>query len=51
MFTTTRTTQVGAWDPITRAPMALSDVRPNIAIRNAVALYLEEHGWAWHECF
>ncbi|KAI8474037.1 MAG: hypothetical protein J3K34DRAFT_518535 [Monoraphidium minutum] len=43
-------TKVGGWDPITRAPTSLDDVRPNIAMRGAVALYLQEHGWAWHEC-
>lgn len=43
--------KVGNWDPITRVPMSLSDMRPNIAMRNAVRIYLEEHGWAWHECF
>lgn len=43
--------QVGGWDPITRVPMTLAEIRPNIAMRNAVHLYLEEHGWAWHECF
>jgi hypothetical protein len=31
--------------------MTPADVRPNIAMRNAVQLYLEEHGWAWHECY
>ena len=43
--------QVGGWDPITRVPMTLADVRPNIAMRNAVSLYLEEHPWAWHESY
>jgi hypothetical protein len=43
--------QVGAFEPITRAPMTLADVRPNIAMRSAVTLYLEEHAWAWHECY
>ncbi|KIZ05713.1 STIP1 homology and U-box containing protein 1 [Monoraphidium neglectum] len=43
--------KVGGWDPITRIPMTLADVRPNISMRTAVSVYLEEHGWAWHECY
>jgi hypothetical protein len=45
------TPQVGNFEPITRTPMTLADVRPNIAMRSAVHLYLEEHAWAWHECY
>lgn len=43
--------RVGAFDPVTRAKTAASDVRPNVAMRAAVAVYLEEHGWAWRECY
>jgi hypothetical protein len=38
------------WDPITRVPTTVADIRPNIAMRGAVSLYLQEHGWAWREC-
>jgi len=43
--------KVGGWDPISRVAMTAEDVVPNHALRNAVQLYLEEHGWAWHECY
>ncbi|GBF87816.1 hypothetical protein Rsub_00527 [Raphidocelis subcapitata] len=43
--------KVGAWDPITRKKVDAADVTPNVALRGAVQLYLEEHGWAWHECY
>jgi STIP1 family protein 1 len=43
--------QVGKFDPVTRHPMTESDVLPNAALRVATMQYLDEHPWAWGECF
>lgn len=39
------------WDPVTRQPLTEQDIVPNIALRQAVYQYLDEHPWAWRECF
>ena len=39
------------WDPITHEPMTEVDVFPNLGLRQAVQHYLDEHPWAWKECF
>lgn len=39
------------FDPITRKPLTQNDVFPNVALRSAVLLYLEEHPYAWKECY
>lgn len=33
-------------DPLTREPMTVADLRPNLALKEACAEYLEENGWA-----
>lgn len=33
-------------DPLTREPMRIEDLRPNLALKEACAQYLEENGWA-----
>jgi STIP1 homology and U-box containing protein 1 len=33
-------------DPITRAPMSLSDLRPNYALKAACDDFLDKNGWA-----
>ena len=39
--------KVGGFDPVTREPMTLSDLRPNVALRNAAHAWLDEHAWAY----
>lgn len=39
--------KVGKFDPITREPLHVSDLIPNLAIKEAVEAYLEDHGWAY----
>ena len=39
--------KVGPFDPVTRAPMTLADLRPNVALRNAAHAWLSEHAWAY----
>lgn len=43
--------QLGKWDPVTREPVTPFQLVPNAALRAAVLAYLEEHPWAWAECF
>ena len=43
--------QVGEFDPITRVALRSDQVVPNIALRSATLHYLEEHPWAWLECY
>lgn len=38
--------RVGATDPFTRAPLAESDLVPNLAIKEAVDAFLSANGWA-----
>ena len=39
--------KVGPFDPVTRAPMTLADLHPNVALRNAAHAWLNEHAWAY----
>ncbi|GMH27947.1 hypothetical protein Nepgr_029790 [Nepenthes gracilis] len=39
--------RVGKFDPLTREPLDQSQLIPNLAIKEAVAAYLEKHGWAY----
>lgn len=39
--------KVGRFDPITREPLDQSQLVPNLAIKEAVQAYLDEHGWAY----
>jgi STIP1 family protein 1 len=39
--------KVGLFDPITRQPMTLEDLRPNVGLRNAAHAWLNEHAWAY----
>lgn len=33
-------------DPLTREPLRAEDLRPNLALKEACAGFLEENGWA-----
>jgi STIP1 family protein 1 len=33
-------------DPLTREPLRLEDLRPNLALREACEEFLEQNGWA-----
>lgn len=33
-------------DPLTREPLRKEDLRPNLALKQACELFLEENGWA-----
>lgn len=33
-------------DPLTREPLSIAELRPNLALRQACADFLEENGWA-----
>jgi len=33
-------------DPLTREPLGIDDLRPNLALREACEAFLEENGWA-----
>ena len=33
-------------DPLTREPLRKEDLRPNLALKQACAAFLEENGWA-----
>jgi STIP1 family protein 1 len=33
-------------DPLTREPLTREDLRPNIALKQACAEFLDENGWA-----
>lgn len=39
--------KVGKFDPLTRATLYPNQVVPNLAIKEAVQAYLNEHGWAY----
>ena len=39
--------KVGAFDPVTRAPLRLEQAVPNIALRETIREYLDEHPWAY----
>ncbi|KAL5562187.1 hypothetical protein UlMin_031934 [Ulmus minor] len=39
--------RVGKFDPITREPLNLHQLVPNLAIKEAVQAFLEKHGWAY----
>ncbi|KAK9282395.1 hypothetical protein L1049_005312 [Liquidambar formosana] len=39
--------KVGNFDPITREPLDESQLIPNLAIKEAVQAFLDEHGWAY----
>ncbi|KAE9460817.1 hypothetical protein C3L33_07246, partial [Rhododendron williamsianum] len=41
------TSQVGEFDPITREPLHLYQLIPNLAIKEAVQAFLDKHGWAY----
>ncbi|CAN7010178.1 unnamed protein product [Brassica rapa subsp. trilocularis] len=42
-----RSPNVGKFDPITREKLDPSKLVPNLAIKEAVAAYLERHVWAY----
>lgn len=39
--------KVGAFDPVTRKPLDQSQLHPNLALRDCIAKFLEEHPWAY----
>ncbi|KAI8523313.1 hypothetical protein RHMOL_Rhmol13G0063700 [Rhododendron molle] len=39
--------KVGEFDPITREPLHLYQLIPNLAIKEAVQAFLDKHGWAY----
>ncbi|KAI5679912.1 hypothetical protein M9H77_01139 [Catharanthus roseus] len=39
--------KVGKFDPITREPLYPSQLVPNLAIKEAVRAFLDQHGWAY----
>lgn len=39
--------KVGKFDPITREPLDQSQLVPNLALKEAVQAFLDEHGWAY----
>ncbi|XP_027114080.1 E3 ubiquitin-protein ligase CHIP-like isoform X2 [Coffea arabica] len=39
--------KVGKFDPITREPLFKSQLVPNLAIKEAVGAFLDQHGWAY----
>ncbi|KAF8412044.1 hypothetical protein HHK36_004604 [Tetracentron sinense] len=39
--------KVGKFDPITREPLDEHQLVPNLAIKEAVGAFLDEHGWAY----
>ncbi|XP_068653497.1 E3 ubiquitin-protein ligase CHIP-like [Aristolochia californica] len=39
--------KVGKFDPVTREPLDEHQLVPNLAIKEAVQAYLNEHGWAY----
>ncbi|KAL4597027.1 hypothetical protein ACB092_12G206000 [Castanea dentata] len=39
--------KVGKFDPVTREPLEQSQLIPNLAIKEAVQAFLDEHGWAY----
>ncbi|CAM6095654.1 unnamed protein product [Calypogeia fissa] len=42
--------KVGPFDPITRVPLSVAQIVPNLALKEAVQQYLDEHGWAYGPC-
>ncbi|XP_017700020.2 E3 ubiquitin-protein ligase CHIP-like isoform X7 [Phoenix dactylifera] len=40
--------QVGKFDPVTREPLEQHQLVPNLALKEAVQAYLNEHGWAYN---
>ncbi|EFJ41795.1 hypothetical protein VOLCADRAFT_67840 [Volvox carteri f. nagariensis] len=41
--------KVGRFDPISRQPLSEEQLVPNVSLRAAIELYLEEHPWGWGE--
>ncbi|KAE9611135.1 hypothetical protein Lal_00012075 [Lupinus albus] len=39
--------KVGKFDPFTRQPLQISQLVPNLAIKEAVQAFLDKHGWAY----
>ncbi len=39
--------KVGRFDPVTRATLSEGSLFPNLALKEAVQMYLEDHGWAY----
>ncbi|KAK3029388.1 hypothetical protein RJ639_039732, partial [Escallonia herrerae] len=39
--------KVGKFDPVTRQPLRKSHLVPNLAIKEAVHVFLDKHGWAY----
>ncbi|BBN08494.1 STIP1 homology and U-box containing protein 1 [Marchantia polymorpha subsp. ruderalis] len=39
--------KVGKFDPVTRTPLSSDLVVPNLAMKEAVQAYLDDHGWAY----
>ncbi|GLC75485.1 hypothetical protein PLESTF_001642900 [Pleodorina starrii] len=41
--------KVGRFDPITRQALSEEQLIPNVSLRAAIELYLQEHPWGWGE--
>eukprot|EP00966_Prymnesium_polylepis_P007690 176386-Prymnesium_polylepis.2 len=41
--------KVGKFDPVTRKPLEVHQLAPNLALKEAIASYLEANPWAY-EC-
>lgn len=39
--------KVGQFDPVTRQPLGEHQLVPNLAVKQAVRAFLEEHAWAY----
>ena len=39
--------QVGKFDPVTRKPLDVPQLIPNLALKEAIATYLEANPWAY----
>ena len=43
--------QVGQFEPITRRPLQAEQLVGNTRLRQATQQYLDDHPWAWKECY
>lgn len=43
--------QVGQFEPVTRRPLQASQLVSNTRLRQATQQYLDDHPWAWKECY
>ncbi len=42
---------MGPFDPVSRTPVTMDKVVPNLGLRAATAHFLEEHPWAWADVY